>query len=248
MIQLDVHTHSISSGHGTSSTITDMARAAQKRGLSLLGVSDHGPATLCAGTSSYFKNLQMADRIRCGIRLLYGVELNILDTKGHVDLEPDILNGMDYAIISMHAKNITPGSMTENTNAYINAMKHPSVRIIGHCDDVKFPVDYQVLAEAAHEYHIMMELNNSSIMPGGYRGNTIENNIHMLYWCAEYEVPVLLSSDSHGPAHIGDIKGSETLLEIYKKYLDFPDWLIMSYDMNRFLEYTCLQKYFLNQK
>ena len=79
MIQLDVHTHSISSGHGTACTIADMAKAAKKQGLSLLGISDHGPATLCAGTPSYFKNLQMAPKMRCGIRMLYGVELNILD-------------------------------------------------------------------------------------------------------------------------------------------------------------------------
>lgn len=248
MIQLDIHTHSISSGHGTSATITDMARAAQKRGLSLLGISDHGPSTFCAGTPSYFKNLQMAERIRCGIRLLYGIELNILDYRGHVDLDCDILKDMDYAIISMHAKNITPGTVMENTDAYIHAMDHPAVRMIGHCDDVKFPVDYKALAEAAHAHHVLMELNNASIMPGGYRGNTIENNIRMLYWCAIYEVPVLLSSDSHGPAQIGNVTGSEALLNIYRQYLDFPEWLNMSYDADRFLDYTNMKHFYVNQK
>lgn len=241
MLQLDVHTHSISSGHAASSTIADMAKAAQKRGLSLLGISDHGPATLCAGTPSYFKNLQMAPKNRCGIRMLYGVELNILDYSGRVDLEKSILSGMDYAIISMHAKNITPGSVLENTNAYIRAMDQPRVRIVGHCDDVKFPVDYKALAEAAAAHHVMMEINNASIMPGGYRGNTLENNILMLYQCARYEVPVLLSSDSHGHKNVGNVKGSEILLKACEEVMDFPAWLVMSYDVKRFLEYIGIE-------
>ena len=53
----DIHTHSIASGHGTTCTISDMAKAASQKGLKLLGITDHGPATLAAGTSSYFRSL-----------------------------------------------------------------------------------------------------------------------------------------------------------------------------------------------
>lgn len=42
----DIHTHSIASGHGTTCTISDMAKAASQKGLKLLGITDHGPATL----------------------------------------------------------------------------------------------------------------------------------------------------------------------------------------------------------
>ena len=44
-IYADLHTHSISSGHGSEDTITDMIRCASESGLSLFGISDHGPAT-----------------------------------------------------------------------------------------------------------------------------------------------------------------------------------------------------------
>ena len=37
----DIHTHSIASGHGTSCTISDMAKEASRKGLKLLGISDH---------------------------------------------------------------------------------------------------------------------------------------------------------------------------------------------------------------
>ena len=75
----DIHTHSIASGHATQATITDLAKTAKDRGLTLLGVSDHAPSTMCAGTVSYFRSLSMAPKFRCGVELLYGIELNILD-------------------------------------------------------------------------------------------------------------------------------------------------------------------------
>ena len=53
----DIHTHSIASGHGTTCTISDMAKAASKKGLKLLGISDHGPGNSASGTSSYFRSL-----------------------------------------------------------------------------------------------------------------------------------------------------------------------------------------------
>ena len=162
----DIHTHSIASGHGTSCTISDMAKEASRKGLKLLGISDHGPGTLASGTSSYFRSLPFCPRKRFGIELFYGVELNILDTEGHIDLSDELLNNLDYAIISMHRQNYRSGSVSENTQAYINAMKHPAVKILGHCDDSHFPVDYDALARAAQNEHVIFEINEASLTPG----------------------------------------------------------------------------------
>ena len=52
MYLCDIHTHSIASGHGTSCTISEMAKTAASKGIKLLGITDHGPATLAAGTPS----------------------------------------------------------------------------------------------------------------------------------------------------------------------------------------------------
>ena len=79
-IYADLHTHSISSGHGSEDTITDMIRCASESGLSLFGISDHGPATSSSAKPSYFQSLKLADRDRFGIRVLYGAELNIINT------------------------------------------------------------------------------------------------------------------------------------------------------------------------
>ena len=224
MYLCDMHTHTIASGHGTSCTIADMAKKAHEKGLTLLGITDHGPGTLGAGTPSYFRSLAHAPRKRCGIRVCYGVELNITDFSGNLDLEDEILEGLDYAIASMHRPNRRPGGQTANTLAYIQAMKHPAVRMIGHCDDVKYPVDYDELTAAAREYGIVMEINNSSLSPEGYRGDTRANNRMLLEGCLRNRVPVLLSSDSHGTAHIGDFTYARAMVQ----EMNYPEELILN--------------------
>ncbi len=133
--EFDIHTHTIASGHGSAATITDMAKAAAARNLKMLGISDHGPATLGGGRVSYFRNLAYAQKERLGVRILYGAEANIIDRKGHLDLDDSVLAHLDYVIASMHKPVIKPGTEEENTEAYINAMKNPCVAVIGHCDD-----------------------------------------------------------------------------------------------------------------
>ena len=134
----DMHTHSIASGHGTGCTISEMAKAASAKGLKLLGITDHGPATLAAGTPSYFRSLTFSPRKRFGLEMFYGIELNILDKEGHTDLDEELLSRLDYAIASIHAQNYKNASCEENTEAYINAMKNPHVKILGHCDNTRF--------------------------------------------------------------------------------------------------------------
>lgn len=229
MNMFDLHTHTIASGHGTRCTITDMAKKAASCGLSLIGITDHGPATLRSGKPSYFRSLHMAPKERCGIRVLYGVELNIMDYKGSLDLDDDTLKLLDFAIASIHPQNLKPGSRSENTAAYICAMKNPYVHMIGHCDDPKYDVDYLALVQAASEHHTLLEVNNSSLSPDGYRGDTRGNYRQLLKFCAEYQHPVVLSSDSHGTSHIGDIRYAEQFI----KECAFPDALVLNYDLNR---------------
>lgn len=221
-VLLDVHTHSVASGHGTCDTITDMAKAAACRSLQVLGISDHGPKTTGSGSSSYFRNLRLAPCSRFGVSLLYGAELNILNENGDVDLEDSVIASLDYAFISMHPPVFT--AKTACTNAYINAMKHPGVRFLGHPDDGRFPVDYERLLSACAEYHVYPEINNASLMPDAYRRSGYENSIKILSLCKKMQLPVLLSSDSHGREHIGDMKFIFPLLE----ECEFPAELIIN--------------------
>lgn len=225
----DMHTHSIASGHGTSCTISDMAKIASKKGLKLLGITDHGPGTLAAGTPSYFRSLTFSPKKRFGLELLYGIELNILDKEGHVDLEEELLSKLDYAIISMHSQNYKCRTREQNTDAYINAMKNPHAKILGHCDNPHFPVNYEYIAQAAKKLNVIFEINEASLAPYGYRGDTRENNQEILHYCRKYEIPILLSSDSHGTNHIGDF----TFASEFVHQERFPEHLILNNQIPR---------------
>lgn len=233
MFEFDPHLHCIASGHGTTDTITDLAKQAAKNHLNMIGLTDHGPATMHSGRVSYFRNLRYAPKKRCGVEILYGVELNILDYNGTVDLDDEILDGLDYAIVSMHLPNVKPGSVEENTFAYVNAMSHPKVKIIGHCDDTRYPVDYEALVVAAKHYGVAIEINNSSLSPDGYRGDVRENVRTILKLCKKYRHPIVLSSDSHGKKHVGDFQYAIELMP----EVNFPDNLILNQSSEEFKKF-----------
>ena len=225
----DMHTHSIASGHGTTCTISNMAKYAASKGMKLLGITDHGPATLAAGTPSYFRSLSYSPRSRCGIEVMYGAELNILDSDGHVDLEDALIRRLDYAVVSMHQQNYPGFSRAENTRAFRKAMEHPCIKLLGHCDNPHYPVDYDELARCAREYGVIFEINEASLAPYGYRGDTRANSLEILRCCEKYELPLLLSSDSHGLSHIGDFTCAAELVHSAA----FPETMILNNQISR---------------
>ena len=75
---LDVHTHTIASGHAYNSMM-EMAKAGFDKGLKLLGITEHAPMMPGTCHSLYFHNLKVVPRTMCGIEVMLGVELNILD-------------------------------------------------------------------------------------------------------------------------------------------------------------------------
>lgn len=233
MFEFDPHTHSIASGHGSQASITDLAKKASRMGLKAIGITDHGPATLCSGRDSYFRNLAYATKKRCGVDILYGVELNILDKEGTVDLDDEILKTLDYVIISMHVPTYKSGSIEENTFAYVNAMKHPHVKIVGHPEDTKFPVDFEALIVAARHFGVAIEINNSSLSPEGYRGDVRESIRLILELCKKHECPVALSSDSHGDKHVGDFTYALQMI----RECGFPESLILNCSLEGFRKF-----------
>jgi putative hydrolase len=230
MFELDPHTHSIASGHAGQNTITDLAKQAKTVGLKALGLTDHGPTTPGSSRESYFRNLAYAPKKRCGIEIFYGVELNILDYNGSVDLDDVILEQLDYAIISMHLPNIKPGSVEENTFAYVNAMKHPKVKLIGHPEDTKYPIDFEALVVAAKHCNVAVEINNSSLSPNGYRGDVRENVMELLHLCKKYHCPIMVASDAHKADQIGNFQYALNMIN----ECDVPLEFIMNRDIETF--------------
>lgn len=209
---IDLHTHTIASGHAYN-TIQEMIAAAAGKGVGLLGITEHAPAMPGACHEFYFMNLHIIPRMQQGVQLLFGAELNIIDYEGNVDLPDRITDKLDFCIASLHPPCIAPGTVTENTKAVVGAMKRSCVRVIGHPDDGRFPLDYDTLAAAAAEHKVLLEINNASLAPGGFRPGTRENDLKMLEYCKKYRTPVIMGSDAHIIQALGVHDYSAAVLE-----------------------------------
>lgn len=230
---LDTHTHTLASGHAYS-TIRENAKAAAGKGLELLAITEHAPALVGTCHAIYFQNLKVVDRHAYDVELLLGVELNILDEHGRVDLEKGILRQMDIAIASLHTPCIRPGSREFNTQACLNAMKNPLVNILGHPDDPRFPVDYRALVQGAKEYGVLLELNNTSLRPGGARKNAKGLDQEMLKLCMEYRTPIVIGSDAHVDTDVGRHDLALNLLE----EIGFPEELVVNRSVEELKKYV----------
>lgn len=221
--KIDLHTHTLASGHAYN-TMNEMVAAAQEKNITHLGITEHAPSMPGTCHEFYFQNLRVVPRKRDGLQLILGSEANIIDFEGNIDLSEFILGRLDVVIASMHIVCIKPGTMEENTAAYVGAMKNKRVNIIGHPDDERFPVDYETLVKTAKETHTLLEINNNSLRPTGPRKNSRENVIRLLQLCKQYDVPVIFGSD----AHIADDIANFGMIIPLVKEMDFPEELVVN--------------------
>ena len=220
---LDLHTHTVASGHAYCS-LREMAKAAADKGLELLGITEHAPSMPGTCHKFYFHNLKVVPREMYGIQLLLGSEVNILDAQGTVDLGQQTLSGMDVVIASLHTPCMKPASRNENTEAYLNAMKN----------DGRYEIDYEALIQGAKEYGKVLELNNHSMEPECTRENAVENDTVMLNLCKKYQVPVVMDSDAHFDLLIGEFDLARELLT----KLDFPEELVLNRSVDAIRKYV----------
>ncbi len=217
----DLHTHTIASGHAYN-TILEMVHAAAQKKLPILGISDHAPAMRGTMDDVYFWNFKAIPPVIEGVRVLFGCELNILDYKGTIDLSEKALKRLDYTIASLHDLCLPFGTKEENTAAVLGVMENPYVKIIGHPDDGRYPLDLEAVVKAAKKHKKLLEINNSSLLPSSSRLQARENDLVLLEHCKHYEVPVLLGSDAHFMTAVGRHDSAISLL----KEVNFPEDLV----------------------
>ena len=230
---VDMHTHTVASGHAYN-TINEMAHAAAQAGLEILGITEHSMTMPGTCHEFYFQNLKNACRNVEGVELCLGVELNIIDYNGRIDLSEHLLREMDVVVASIH-NNIgyESGSTKENTNAIIGAIKNPLVNIIGHPDDSRISLDYEEIVLASKEFGTLLEINNSSLTPGSFRVEPEKNDLKILELCKKYHVPIIIGSDAHSIDKVANHEFAMILIE----QIDFPDELILNYYPERLKPY-----------
>ena len=229
---LDLHTHTIVSGHAFS-TVKENIEFAIKHGIKYLGISDHACNMPGGPHRFYFQNMKVIPKEVDGVRVLKGIEGNIIDFDGNLDVDDELMSGVDYVIASLHTPCINSGSKDENTKAILNVMDIPKVKIIGHPDDSRFPLDYEKIVLKAKEKNILLEINNSSLNPNSFREGAYENLKEMLYLCKENNVKVIMGTDSHICYDIGIFDNCKRLLDD----IDFPSNLIINYNEDEIVKF-----------
>jgi putative hydrolase len=84
---IDLHTHTIASGHAYS-TLKENLEEAIRQGLKVLGTSEHAPMMPGTAPLMYFMNFKVIPREISGVQLYNGIEANILDRERNSGCHP----------------------------------------------------------------------------------------------------------------------------------------------------------------
>lgn len=218
----DYHTHTIySSGKHKSKhakgTIFENALSAKQKGLKEIGISEHGFSHMLYGLQrnnleSIRKEIKEAEE-QLGIRILLGIEANIISPRGEIDLTADEIKLFDYVILGFHSfakpkkfkdvftfflPNILgfrrKKDFERNTKALCNAIENNNITIISH-PGVNFPVDFERICDAANKTQTLLEVNGKRI---AYSEKDVETIVRK-------RTKLIINSDAHSPLSVGEV-------------------------------------------
>ena len=206
----DLHVHTIASGHAYS-TVLEIARVASDKGMAMIALTDHGPAMPGAPHSYHFSNQVAIPDTIYGVRVLKGIEANVMDRQGNLDLEEARLAKLDIVLAGLHTQCAPYGSVQENTAMLIRALQNPWVDVIVHPGNPEYPVDEAAIVQAAAEHDVALEINNSSLTVS--RQGSRPHCDHIACLAKTYGCKILVGSDSHFALSVGDFGAAAELLE-----------------------------------
>lgn len=209
----DYHTHTIYSDGKT--TIKENVEQAIKQGLEIIGISDHGYKHMGFGVKyeKYPYIREEIDKLQeqyKDIKILMGIECNILDDKGSIDIDERILSFVDYVMAGYHfgstpknirglknhafnyIKPLKNKEIDYNTKALINAMKQNDLFILTHPGDKGY-VNIEEIAKVAVQTNTVLEINER------HHNLTYDQLIRI----KDYDLKYVISSDAHKKEHIG---------------------------------------------
>ncbi|MCR3921362.1 MAG: PHP domain-containing protein [Firmicutes bacterium] len=224
----DYHTHSVYS-HGKGS-IEENVQAAFARGLTTIGITDHGPGHFfigVGGVSAFRRMQEEIVRLRVKyplIEILLGVEANIVDVDGTIDVPLEIMDELDFLLVGYH-KLVRPRSLAalllgvqnflagwlhlrplrlrrQNTAAICAAVRRYPIKAITH-PGLQIDIDTVALAHVCVEQGTLMEINSSY-------GKELDGYVKTALPTGAMFV---VNSDAHTPARVGDFSAAYELIE-----------------------------------
>lgn len=226
---IETHFHTVASGHAYSTVLEGVAYA-KRYGMKGLAITDHGPEMPGGAHLWHFGNQSAIGPEVDGIKIIKGVEANIMDFDGNIDIPEEFLRKLDWVIASYHIVCCPPGSIEDHTMGYLNIIHNPYVDVLGHSGNDDYVYDYETVILEAKKYQKIIEINAHS--PIGRPGSK-ERCPEIAKLCKKHKVPVVVSTDAHFAAKIGIVDLAIDML----KEIDFPQELILNMDEDRFYQY-----------
>lgn len=225
----DYHTHTIYS-HGKG-TIRENVESAIRKGLKEIAICDHGPRHIGFGVKrknfkKMRKEIDELNKEYSNIKILLGVEANIIGYDGEIDANDEIIGMIDILLVGFHfgslpkslgdaykmfilnylrrfSKRIREKARRLNTQAVINAINRYNIDLITH-PGAKVDIDTRELAKAAAKRGTALEINASH----GFL------TVEYIKVAMEEEVKFMINSDAHRPEDVGKVeKGIRRALE-----------------------------------
>ncbi len=225
-ICFDLHTHTLVSTHAFS-TLKEMTDKACALGLRGMAVTDHAIAMPDAPHEWYFFNLlRMPTYVEDGFILLKGMEANVVDKEGRLDMDEWLLKSLDWVIASLHTHCIQPLSVQDATHMWLCVAENPYIDMIGHAEEERWKFDYERVVPVFAQKNKVVELNGNS--PQVRHGN--EKNLRELMLCCKrYGAKIAVTSDAHS---LYDFENYRWALDLLAD-IDFPPELVVNSSLQR---------------
>lgn len=232
--QVETHCHTVASGHAYS-TVFENALYAKRNNMKGIAITDHAPAMPGGPHIWHFGNQAAIGSEIDGVRIYKGVEANIMDFEGNLDMTEEFLKKLDWVIASFHVPCCPPKSEEDHTQGYLKVLQNPYVDVLGHVGNDEFVFDYETVLKEVKRQNKVIEINNHSAVgrPGSKKRCPMIAKL-----CKEYEIPVVVSTDAHYAASIGKVDWSMEVLES----VGYPKENILNLDIDRFEQYLASRK------
>ena len=97
----DLHTHSLASTHAYS-TIREMVDSAAEKGLKAIAITDHARTMPGAPGPWFFNSMHELPLLYRGILLIAGMEANVIDLNGTLDINETERRDVNWLVASIH--------------------------------------------------------------------------------------------------------------------------------------------------
>lgn len=224
-IVADLHTHTIASTHAYS-TLAEMARGAKARGLIAIGITDHGPDMPDGPHEWHFSNMDIWPRVIDGVTVIRGIEFNICPGGALDHIQEKSLLPVEFALASFHECCFAPSTKAAHTEALEAVLHDPRVNAFGHPGNRSYDFDQEYIISRCNAFGKVVEINSNSF---AIRKGSRENCTAIARLCKQYEVPIVVDSDSHIEYRVGAVENALTMLE----EIDFPEELVINSSRER---------------